>query len=145
MATARYLALTNGAITEVVPATASSGAASAGQIVALNASGRIHSSMLASAYTQPASSGITVDWANGPVQLITLTSNAFITFIDAVPGMHYLLELTQDSTGSRTVTWPTIRWQGGSAPTLTATAGKTDLIVLIYDGTSYFGQAALNF
>ena len=98
-----------------------------------------------SPYTLTYASSVAVNFANGLAQLLTLTGNATLTFSGAIAGARYILELTQDSTGSRTVAWPTIRWQGGSAPTLTATAAKTDLIVLIYDGSNWFGQAALNF
>jgi hypothetical protein len=39
-----------------------------------------------------------------------------------------MVSITQDGTGSRTVTWfTTIRWAGGSAPTLTTTASKRDV------------------
>ena len=56
------------------------------------------------------------------------------------------LKLVQDGTGSRTVTWPTIKWAGGAAPTLTTTATTgTDIITFEYDGTSYFGVSSLNF
>ncbi len=46
MATSRYLAMISGALKMVVPATASTGTASAGQIVALNPSGKIDATML---------------------------------------------------------------------------------------------------
>jgi len=38
-----------------------------------------------------------------------------------------MINIKQDATGSRTVTWFSgITWAGGSAPTLTTTANKTD-------------------
>ena len=49
MATSRYLAMLSGALKMVVPATVSTGTASAGQIVALNPSGKIDSTMLSAA------------------------------------------------------------------------------------------------
>ena len=48
MSVTKVLSLSDGIQTEVVPATASSGAASSGQLVALNASGQVDSSMLPS-------------------------------------------------------------------------------------------------
>lgn len=51
------------------------------------------------------------------------------------------LRLTQDGTGSRTVALPAgWKWSHGSAPTITATANKTDIIVLDSDdgGTTIF-------
>ena len=64
-----------------------------------------------------------------------------------------ILRLTQDDTGSRTVNiWgaadgTNLKWQGGSAPTLTTTADKTDIIAFFYDESNktFYGQASLNF
>lgn len=88
---------------------------------------------------------IALDWNNGNVQSVTLGGNRTFTFANPLSGGRYLIELIQDATGSRTITWPTIKWRGGTPPTLTTTATKTDLITLIYDGTSYSGDASLNY
>ena len=68
------------------------------------------------------------------------------------------LLLRQDGTGSRTVTnWKTfdqasgnettVIWSGGSAPTLTTTGGKYDMLSFYWDNTLHtaFGVASLNF
>lgn len=80
------------------------------------------------------------------VQQVTLTGNCTFTFT-APPGpARLLLELTQDATGSRTVTWPAaVKWSGGTAPTLTTTAAHVDLILLEYDGTNYIGSSILDY
>lgn len=88
---------------------------------------------------------IALDWNNGNVQKVTLGGNRTFTFANPKTGGRYLIVLKQDATGSRTITWPTIKWQGGSAPTLTTTANKVDLITIIYDGTDYFGTASTNY
>ena len=88
---------------------------------------------------------IALDWDDGNVQSVTLGGNRTFTFANPKDGGRYLIKLTQDGTGTRTITWPTIIWRGGTAPTLTTTGGKTDLITLIYDGTSYYGDASLNY
>lgn len=51
------------------------------------------------------------------------------------------LIMTQDSTGNRTVTWPSnTSWAAGSAPTITATANHTDIIRFhTYDGVNFIG------
>ena len=69
-----------------------------------------------------------------------------------------VLLLKQDGTGSRTVTnWKTfdqadgnestVVWAGGSAPTLTTTANKIDIISLYWDNDNHkaYGVASLNF
>src|SRR6266568_3828389 len=49
---------------------------------------------------------IAVDWNNGKMQTVVLGGNRKFTFTGGQPGEHYLLSLTQDATGGRTVTWP---------------------------------------
>lgn len=73
------------------------------------------------------------NWNNGNVQRWRLTANATPTFSNPVKGAQYALELQQDGTGSRTVTWTgaTVVWAGGSAPTLTTTASRKDVITLL--------------
>ena len=92
----------------------------------------------------------TIDWNNGAEQKISMTGNCTFTFTaptgDTGNVWRLRLKLVQDGTGSRTVTWPTIKWAGGAAPTLTTTATTgTDIITFEYDGTSYFGVSSLNF
>ncbi|MBV6442769.1 MAG: hypothetical protein EPGJADBJ_04493 [Saprospiraceae bacterium] len=88
---------------------------------------------------------IAVNWNNGNTQSVTLGGNRTFTFANPKSGAQYQIYIKQDGTGSRTVTWPTIKWAGGSAPTLTTTAGKTDIITITYDGNDYFGSASLNY
>lgn len=88
---------------------------------------------------------IALDWNNGLVQAVTLGGNRTFTFSNPIAPGRYLIVLKQDATGSRTITWPTVKWRGGTAPTLTTTANKYDLITLIYDGTNYYGDASLNY
>jgi hypothetical protein len=88
---------------------------------------------------------LTLDFNSGQNQKVTLTGNVTFTFSNPVAGMTAKIKLVQDATGSRAVTWPTIKWAGGAAPTLTGTAGSIDIITLYYDGSSYFGMAGLKF
>lgn len=85
------------------------------------------------------------DWNNGNVQTITVQANRTFTFSNPKSGGRYLLFITQGSGGSKLITWPTIKWRGGTAPTLTTAAGKIDIITLVYDGSSYYGDASLNY
>lgn len=88
----------------------------------------------------------TIDWTLSNKQKSTLTGNCTFTFT-APPGpCNLLLKLVQDATGSRTVTWPAaVKWSGGTAPTLTTTASRADIITFYYDGSSYYGTSVLNF
>jgi hypothetical protein len=85
----------------------------------------------------------TINTATGTVQILTLTGNCTFTFPTAVAGESFTLLLRQDGTGSRTVTWPSaVRWPGGTAPTITATANQTDKYVFTSDGTRWYGSNA---
>lgn len=88
----------------------------------------------------------TIDWTLSNKQKSTLTGNCTFTFT-APPGpCSLVLKLVQDGTGSRTVTWPAaVHWSGASAPTLTTTANRVDIITFYYDGATYFGNSALNY
>lgn len=84
-------------------------------------------------------SALTIDAsaAAGYIKTITLTANCTFTLTGSAAGRAPTLELvlTQDATGSRTVTWPAaVKWEGG-APTLSTAAGSIDRVVL----TSYNG------
>lgn len=88
------------------------------------------------------------DVTSSTVSRITLTGNCTFTFPTAAAGKSFTLVLVQDGTGSRTVTWPgTVKWSGGTAPTLTTTASKTDVFAfLCADGTNWLAfTSGLNF
>lgn len=88
----------------------------------------------------------TIDWTAGNKQKITLTDNCGFSFTDPAGPCNMVLELIQDGTGSRTVTWPaSVKWAGGTAPTLTTDADAVDLVSLFYDGSNYYGSSELNF
>lgn len=97
-------------------------------------------------FTANTGTSYTIDLANGTVQKLTLTGNCTFTFPTATAGKSFMLLLTQDGTGSRTVTWPTgsnrVRWPGSTSPTITATAGRMDKYVFTADGTQWLGSNA---
>ena len=90
-------------------------------------------------YTANSSTAITLALTNGTVQIITLTGNATITMPTAVSGKSFIMFLKQDATGSRTVTWSTVKWAGGTAPTITSTASRQDIYSFFSDGTNWYG------
>ena len=90
-------------------------------------------------YSANSSTAITLDLTNGTVQIITLTGNATITMPTATSGKSFIMFLKQDATGSRTVTWSTVKWAGGTAPTITSTASRLDILSFFADGTNWYG------
>lgn len=82
---------------------------------------------------------ITFDLNAGNVHTVTLGGNRILALSNASTGQYFVLELTQDATGSRTVTWfTTIRWVDGVAPTLTTTANKRDVFGFRCTGTNTY-------
>lgn len=85
-----------------------------------------------------------IDLANGNVVSATLAGNTTFTFTGATASTacSFGLYLTQDATGSRTVTWPaSVKWSGG-APTLSTAANAVDILVFetINGGTTWYGS-----
>lgn len=81
----------------------------------------------------------TFDCTSGGAFSWTLGANRTMSALtNPVDGQIITIEVTQDATGSRTVTWPAnFSWAtNGTAPTLTATAAKTDIIRATYNRTA---------
>jgi hypothetical protein len=87
---------------------------------------------------------ITPDVANGTVQKVTLTGNVtFSAFSNPVAGQSLTLIVTQDGTGSRTLT-STMKFSGG-LKTLSTVAASIDIITVFYDGTNYYASLGKGF
>ena len=90
----------------------------------------------------------TIDLEDGNVHNVTLTANCTFTFSNppaSGTSGSFTLFLNQDGTGSRTATWPgSVKWAGGTAPTLTTTASRTDILVFttIDAGTIWYGAVS---
>ena len=90
-------------------------------------------------------SASTISLASGTVQTATLTASTACTFTmpTATAGKSFVLLLKQAaSTGSGTATFTGVKWNTASAPTITATAGKMDILTFIADGTNWYGRIA---
>jgi hypothetical protein len=82
----------------------------------------------------------------GTVQTATLTGSTPCTFTmpTATAGKSFILKLTQSAANMTTATFTGVKFAGGTAPTITATASAVDLISFIADGTNWFGSAIQN-
>jgi hypothetical protein len=94
-------------------------------------------------------STITWDVTSGGNSAVTLgATGRTLSITNPVAGNTYTIRVIQDGTGSRTITtWPTnTKWPAnGTAPTLTTTASRYDIITFYYDGTNYYGNYNLNY
>ena len=88
----------------------------------------------------------TLSLTNGTVQTVTMTGNCTFTMPTATAGKSFILICTQDATGSRTAVFTSVKFPGGTAPTLTTTATTgVDILTFVANGTSWFGTAAQAF
>lgn len=87
----------------------------------------------------------TIDWGTSNKQKSTLTGNVTYTFT-APPGPCNLTLKILTGAGGFTATWPaSVKWSGGTGPTITTTASRADIISFYYDGTNYYGAFVQNF
>lgn len=87
----------------------------------------------------------TLNLANGNVFNITLVGNTTLAFSGATNGKACAVSvyLTQDAGGTNVVTFPaSVKWAGGTEPTLTLTGNATDILVFetLNGGTTWFGS-----
>ena len=96
--------------------------------------------------TNATAGGVTsINVSNGNVQNIVMGSgDTTLSISGAVTNQMFVVTITQDSVGSRLVTWfSTIRWAGGVAPVLTLTANKRDMFGFICTGTGTYDGLVL--
>jgi hypothetical protein len=88
-------------------------------------------------------SSISIDWANGGYQKLTLTANCTITLGTPDEVGRYQLRLIQNGAGAYLVTWggtaySSSRWGGASAaPTINTINNGESIVSFYFDGTSF--------
>ncbi len=85
----------------------------------------------------------TISLTNGTVQTATLTASTACTFTmpTATAGKSFVLLLKQAATtGNGTATFTGVKWGSIGAPTITASAGKMDILSFVSDGTNWYGS-----
>ena len=94
----------------------------------------------AQTYTPSGGGTATLDLSLANEHRITMPAgNITIALSNDTNAQKFIVSITQDSIGSRTVTWfSTIKWAGGSAPTLTTTANKRDTFGFIRTGSGTY-------
>jgi len=82
---------------------------------------------------------VTFDLDEGAKQRLILTGNATLALSNVSAAKVFLIRLTQDATGGRTVTWWSgISWDDGVAPTLSTGANKTDVFGFVETDTGAY-------
>ena len=92
------------------------------------------------------STAVTISLSSGTVLSYTLTGNCTFTMPTATSGTSFIVKLIQDGTGGRTATFTSVKWPGGTAPTITTTATTgTDILSFVCINSVWYGTAAQAF
>jgi hypothetical protein len=86
----------------------------------------------------------TIALSNGTVQTVTLTANCTFTMPTAVAGKSFSV-LIKSGAGGFTGTFSNVKWTSNTAPTITSTASRLDVLTFVSDGTNWYGNYAQNY
>lgn len=109
---------------------------------------------LATAATNPGfvtlTDGATVTWTCDGRKVrqlakVTLGGNRTLAISGATDGMSGILKVTQDGTGSRTLTLPAGSLVAGGSFSLTTDAAAVDVLAWVYDGTNFIWTVGNDF
>ena len=81
----------------------------------------------------------TIAITNSTLQTYTLNDNCTFTMPTADAGRSFTIFL-KTGTGSFTATFTGVKWPAGSAPTITTTASRMDILTFYSDGTNWYGN-----
>jgi hypothetical protein len=84
-----------------------------------------------------------IDWSLSLTHSKTLSANTTFTFSNAINGKTIIVAVT-NTASNWTVTWPTVSWVAGTAPTQTVGA-HTDIYTFVQVGSTIYGSAVQNF
>ena len=132
-----------GTLTSVVVADGGNiGSASDTNAISIASTGAVTFSQATKPGLKADTDGATVTFnLNEPnMHTVTLGGNRTFAISNETAGQRFIIRVLQDGTGSRLVsTWfSTIKWAGGSAPTLTTTANKADVFGFVVTGTDTY-------
>jgi len=93
--------------------------------------------------SQTLTDGATISWntALGQIATVTLAGNRTMAAPTNLKVGTYILNVIQDGTGSRTITWNSVfKWTAATAPPLTTAANRRDVFSFFSDGTNLYGS-----
>jgi hypothetical protein len=97
----------------------------------------------ANVLNQTLTDGATINWntALGQIATVTLAGNRTMAAPTNLKVGTYILNVIQDGTGSRTITWNSVfKWTAATAPPLTTAANSRDVFSFFSDGTNLYGS-----
>ena len=137
----------SGSVTSITAGTGLTGGTITGSGTIALASTGLELDSFASAITADTevTGAVTCNLATSNWHSITLNANVTIALSNATVGQQFTIVLIQPASGGPyTATWfSTIKWAGGSPPTLTATASKADILTFkCFSSGNYYGMVA---
>ncbi len=96
--------------------------------------------IIQTAYAPLSGTTATIDLSLGKRHSIQMPAgNITIALSNVKVGDMFMIEITQDSVGGRTVSWfSTIKWEDGLVPVLTATVNKRDALIFVCQGVGNY-------
>ena len=96
------------------------------------------------------SASTTIDLSNGNVIQATQSADTTVSFASTSNGNVYFIRIKDDNTTARTITWPdSIKWDGGSAPTLISNSlsGDAQMFLLVTRdmGVTWYGKEVVKY
>jgi len=93
----------------------------------------------------PSALAATIDWDNGNMQVLNMTSNInTLTLNNPKAGASYFIKIIQG--GGNTITWPAaVKWAENDEYAGSVGAGDIDAVALTYDGTNYLANYSLDY
>jgi len=94
----------------------------------------------------PSALAATIDWDNGNMQVLDMTSNInTLTINNPKAGASYFIKIIQ-SVGGATITWPAaVKWAENDEYAGSVGAGDIDAVALTYDGANYLANYSLDY
>jgi hypothetical protein len=86
----------------------------------------------------------TIALSNGTVQTVTLTGNCTFTMPSTTSGKSFSV-LIKSGAGGFTGTFTGVKFPGNTAPIITNTASRMDVLTFTSDGTNWYGNYAQNY
>ena len=86
----------------------------------------------------------TISLSNGTVQTVTLTGNCTFTMPTVAQGKSFLV-MIKSGAGNFTGTFTGVKFPANTAPTITATTNRMDIIAFSSDGSNWYGTASQNY
>ena len=86
----------------------------------------------------------TLNIANSTIITANLSATCTFTMPSNTAGKSFILFL-KTGAGTNTATFTGVKWVGNTAPTITATASRMDILTFTADGTNWYGNYAQNF